>query len=243
MDRQEVPHHATAERADFASAPSLLEQFGAVIAHELATPLAIIDMAAKRALQHDVATPEAERRRILEMIQRNTKLAEMLLHRLALARHVEADTVDLDLSSVDLAQLVEESVGELRQAIMSGHPVSVTVESSPVIMADATAAREIVFNLLSNASKYSARGAAIEVTVRVRGATAEVVVRDHGSGVTPGDTGAIFEKFHRGETLTPGAGLGLFISRGLARAHGGDLTVQAAERIGSEFHLTLPLNA
>jgi two-component system, OmpR family, sensor histidine kinase MtrB len=243
MDRQEVPHHATAERADFASAPSLLEQFGAVIAHELATPLAIIDMAAKRALQHDVATPEAERRRILEMIQRNTKLAEMLLHRLALARHVEADTVDLDLSSVDLAQLVEESVGDLRQAIMSGHPVSVTVESSPVIMADATAAREIVFNLLSNASKYSARGAAIEVTVRVRGATAEVVVRDHGSGVTPGDTGAIFEKFHRGETLTPGAGLGLFISRGLARAHGGDLTVQAAERIGSEFHLTLPLDA
>jgi two-component system, OmpR family, sensor histidine kinase MtrB len=243
MDRQEVPHHATAERADFASAPSLLEQFGAVIAHELATPLAIIDMAAKRALQHDVATPEAERRRILEMIQRNTKLAEMLLHRLALARHVEADTVDLDLSSVDLAQLVEESVGDLRQAIMSGHPVSVTVESSPVIMADATAAREIVFNLLSNASKYSARGAAIEVTVRVRGATAEVVVRDHGSGVTPDDTGAIFEKFHRGETLTPGAGLGLFISRGLARAHGGDLTVQAAERIGSEFHLTLPLDA
>jgi two-component system, OmpR family, sensor histidine kinase MtrB len=243
MDRTQTPHQASPERADFASAPSLLEQFGAVIAHELATPLAIIDMAANVAMQHDAATPAAEHRQILEMIQRNTKLAELLLHRLALARDVEADTVDLDLSSVDLAQLVRESVGDLRQAIMAGHPVSVTVESAPVIVADPTAAREIVFNLLSNASKYSDEGAAIEVTVRVRGARAEVVVRNHGSGVTPGDSGAIFEKFHRGETMAPGAGLGLFISRGLARAHGGDLTVQAAERVGSEFHLTLPLDA
>jgi signal transduction histidine kinase len=136
---------------------------------------------------------------------------------------------------------VRETVGDLKQVIMSDSPVSVTVESSPVIEADPTAAREIVFNLLSNASKYSDEGAAIDVTVRVRGATAEVVVRNHGSGVTPGDTGAIFEKYHRGETGAPGAGLGLFISRGLARAHGGDLTVQAAERIGSEFHLSLPL--
>jgi signal transduction histidine kinase len=243
MDRQEEAHDPAADQADFASSPSLLEEFGAVIAHELATPLAIIDMAAHLALEHDAATPAAEHREVLEMIQRNTKLAELLLRRLALARDVEADTVALDLSSVDLAQLVKESVGDLRQAIMAEHPVTVTVESSPVIRADPTAAREIVFNLLSNASKYSDELAAIDVTVGVHGSVAQVVVRNHGSGVTPGDTGAIFEKFHRGETATTGAGLGLFISRGLARAHGGDLTVQAAERVGSEFHLTLPLGA
>jgi two-component system, OmpR family, sensor histidine kinase MtrB len=243
MDRTEIPHHAAPDQADLAASPSLLEEFGAVIAHELATPLAIIDMAANVALEHDAATPDHEHRRILEMIQRNTELAELLLHRLALARDVEADTVDLDLSSVDLAQLVQESVGDLRHVVTAGHPVSVTVEAAPVIVADPTAAREIVFNLLSNASKYSDDDAAIDVTVRIQGVMAEVVVRNHGSGVTPGDTGAIFEKFHRGETSTQGAGLGLFISRGLARAHGGDLTIQAAERVGSEFHLTLPLGA
>jgi signal transduction histidine kinase len=243
MDRTQATQPDPPAEADFASSPSLLEEFGAVIAHELATPLAIIDMAANLALEHDDATSATEHRRVLEMIQRNTKLAELLLRRLALARDVEAETVELDISSVDLAQLVQESVGDLRQAIMAGHPVSVTAEAEPIVRADPTAAREIVFNLLSNASKYSDEDAAIDVTIRIRDTTAEVVVRNHGSGVTPGDTGAIFEKFHRGETGTTGAGLGLFISRGLARAHGGDLTVQPAQRVGSEFRLTLPLAA
>lgn len=185
MDGQQTSDDAHPGPEDFAASPSLLEEFAAVIAHELATPLSIIDMAAQTALRHDAATPDAEHQEILEMIRRNTKLAQMLLYRLALARNVEADTVVLDLATVDLAELVEESVGDL----------------------------------------------------------AEAIVRNHGSGVTPGDTDAIFEKFHRGETNAPGAGLGLFISRGLARAHGGDLTVKAAEHIGSEFRLTLPLGA
>jgi signal transduction histidine kinase len=241
MDSTQTARPDPPEQTDFASSPTLLEEFGAVIAHELATPLAIINSAANLALQHDAATSAIEHRRILEMIQRNTNLAELLLRRLALARDVEADTVELDRSPVDLAQLVQESVGDLRQIVMAGHPVTVNVEATPTINADPTAAREIVFNLLSNASKYSDEDAAIDITVRVNGHEAEVIVRNHGSGVTPGDTGAIFEKFHRGETSAPGAGLGLFISRGLARAHGGDLTVQAADRIGSEFHLSLPL--
>ena len=243
MDNHESSYDATSDQADFAAAPSLLEDFGAVFAHELATPLAIIDTAAQTALRHDGATSDVEHRKILEMIARNTKLAQMLVHRLALARDVEAHTVELDVSSVELALLVEESVGDLRPVIMSGHPVTVTIDSSPTIMADPTATREIVFNLLSNASKYSDDGAAIDITVGVRGDMAEVVVRNHGSGVTPGDSDAIFEKFRRGVTTAPGAGLGLFISRGLARAHGGDLTVEAADRVGSEFHLTLPLDA
>jgi signal transduction histidine kinase len=241
MNDTQATRSTTPEQADFASSPTLLEEFGAVIAHELATPLAIINAAANLAMQHDAATSDIEHRRVLGMIQRNTQLAELLLRRLALARDVEADTVELDRSPVDLARLVQESVGDLREVVMSGHPVTVNVEDTPTISADPTAAREIVFNLLSNASKYSDEDAPIDVTVRVVGPAAEVIVRNHGSGVTPGDTGAIFEKFHRGETSAPGAGLGLFISRGLARAHGGDLTVQAAERVGSEFHLTLPL--
>jgi signal transduction histidine kinase len=243
MDRTEATQPDTLEQADVDSSATLLEEFGAVIAHELATPLAVIGTAANLALQHDDATSSAEHRRVLEMIQRNTKLAELLLRRLALARDVEAETVELTRSPVDLAQLVQESVGDLRHVVMAGHPVTVTAEATPTVSADPTAAREIVFNLLSNASKYSDEDAEIDVTIRTRGVTAVVVVRNHGSGVTPGDTGAIFETFHRGETSAPGAGLGLFISRGLARAHGGDLTVQAAERVGSEFHLTLPLTA
>ena len=70
---------------------------------------------------------------------------------------------------------------------------------------------------------------------------ARVVVRNHGGGVTPGDTERIFEKFGRLESGAPDTGLGLFISRGLARAHGGDLQVRPAESVGSEFIVTLPM--
>jgi signal transduction histidine kinase len=221
--------------------PSVLEEFAGVIAHELATPLAIIDAASEVALRHGADTSSDEHRAMLEMIRRNTKLAGLLLGRLGLARDVEAGTVTLDVVSVDLAGLVTESVSDLRQALLSKHPVSVDADTPLIILADPTAAREIVFNLLSNAAKYSAKGAHIEVSVRAKNGLAEVIVRNHGSGVTPGDTERIFAKYQRGDTNAPGVGLGLFISRGLARAHGGDLAVKPASREGSEFHLTLPV--
>jgi two-component system, OmpR family, sensor histidine kinase KdpD len=91
-------------------------------------------------------------------------------------------STDLDRSPVDLARLVQESVGDLREVVMSGHPVTVNVDDTPTISADPTAAREIVCNLLSNASKYSDEDAPIDVTVRVVGPAAEVIVRNHGSG-------------------------------------------------------------
>jgi signal transduction histidine kinase len=221
---------------------SVLEEFAAVVAHELATPLAIIDAASETALRHGPDTPADEHRAMLEMIRRNTKLAELLLGRLGLARDVEAGEVTLEVVSIDLAQLVQDSVDDLRRALLAEHPVTVDAGAPLAILADPTAAREIVFNLLSNAARYSEKGAHIEVSVLLDAGMAEVVVRNHGSGVTPGDTERVFEKYRRGDdSRTPGVGLGLFISRGLARAHGGDLTVRPAAREGSEFHLRLPV--
>lgn len=221
--------------------PTLLEEFASTVTHELVTPLAVIQSATETALRlGDAASPE-ERRRFLEMIRRNSNLAVLLLRRLGLAREVEAGTVVLWPEPIDLGQLVTESVDDLRDVVLAGHTVAVTVEASPSIPADETALREIVLNLLSNACKYSDHDASIAVTVGVVDGTARVAVRNHGSGVTPGDTERIFEKYRQLDADAPGAGLGLFISRGLARAHGGDLIVRPAAERGSEFELRLPL--
>lgn len=222
---------------------SLLEDFSSIIAHELKTPLAIVVGAAELALDEyaDVVPPDLER--LLRMIQRNADLASLLLGRLHLARDVEAGTVELAREPVDIGQLVSQTVSDLREIILVDHEVSVTLADTPPVQADATAAREIVFNLLSNAAKYSGQGAPIEVTVGAVDGTVSVVVRNHGAGVTPGDTEAIFEKYWQGEDSASGAGLGLYISRGLARAHGGDLEVQPATDVGSEFRLSLPVGA
>ena len=221
--------------------PSLLEEFASTVAHELATPLAVIQTASETALHlGEDASPE-ERRRLLDAIRRNSNLAVLLLRRLGLARDVEAGTVALTRTTVDLGRLVEESVEDLRTVVLDDHEVEVTVAASPAMEADETALREIVFNLLSNAAKYSDRHAPISVTVEVTCDTAHVAIRNHGTGVTPGDTERIFEKFRQLDQHSPGAGLGLFISRGLARAHGGDLIVRPAAERGSEFELLLPL--
>lgn len=217
-----------------------LQEFTAVLAHELKTPLAIIASAVELALAHERRTTGPDVGDLLRMIQRNSRLACQLLDRLQLAGDVEAGTIELSLEDVDLHALVQESIDDLRDVVMAGHPVTLRANSSPVVRADATAAREIVFNLLSNAAKYSADGAAVDVTIDVGDGAAVVVVRNHGKGVTPGDSDRIFERSFQNDPDSPGSGLGLFVSRGLARAHGGDLTVHPADQEGSEFELTLP---
>lgn len=219
---------------------SLLEEFASVIGHELRTPLAVVKGAAETALAHESELDVQGTRRLLETIVRNSDLAMLLVDRIGLARDIEDGTVELDREDIDLATLVAESVDDLGHVIIRNHPILVTGTGSLTVSGDATALREIVFNVLANAAKYSAPDAAIEVTVRQDGDTAQVVVRDHGTGVTPDDTEMIFGKFYQGDPTSPGAGLGLYISRGLARAHGGDLRVQPTQQHGSEFILTLP---
>ena len=222
-------------------APSLFEEFASTVAHELATPLAVIQTATETALHLGDEAGTEEQRHLLEVIRRNSTLAVLLLRRLGLARDVEAGTVALTLERLDLAQLVAESTDDLRTVVLDDHDVEVLVNEAPTVEADETAIREIVFNLLSNAAKYSESQAPIEVAVGTSDHVACVAVRNHGSGVTPGDTEHIFEKFRQLDETSPGAGLGLFISRGLARAHGGDLVVRPAADEGSEFELRLPL--
>ena len=236
-------HHVPTETGETPppAGPSLLEEFASTVAHELATPLAVIQTATETAIHLGGEVGADEQRRLLDVIRRNSNLAVLLLRRLGLARDVEAGTVALTLERVDLARLVAESTDDLRTVVLEEHAVDVLVNDEPKIEADETALREIVFNLLSNAAKYSGSHAPIEVAIGTDDHVAYVVVRNHGSGVTPGDTEHIFEKFRQLDATSPGAGLGLFISRGLARAHGGDLVVRPATDEGSEFELQLPL--
>ncbi len=236
----DVEHRWTGPGDDEGAAWSVLQEFAAVVSHELRTPLAVIKGAAETARSRQGSLSVEEHERLLDMIVRNGDLALLLLERIGLARDVDRGTVNLAKEEVDLAALVRESVSDLETVLLSDHPTEVAAPDRVVVRADPTAAREIVFNLLSNAAKYSAEDAPIQVTVMTVGAVAQIVVRNHGGGVTPGDTDRIFEKFERLDVGSPGTGLGLFISRGLARAHGGDLQVQPAETTGSEFILTLP---
>lgn len=101
---------------------------------------------------------------------------------------------------------------------------------------------QIIVNLLSNALRYSPHGSNVWIRSEVEGDLAAVVVADQGKGIAQDDQARIFEKFERVDASEPGGtGLGLYISRRLARAMGGDITVDSAPGQGSRFILTLPL--
>lgn len=233
-------HHRTVDDGAPNGPPAtLLEDFVSVIAHELQTPIAIVYSAAETILEHGDDTPQLQE--LLQVIRRNALLASLLLRRLGIARDIEAGTVELALERTDVGGLVRESVADLEHIVLHGHRTEVTIIDSPPVLVDPTAAREIVFNLLSNAAKYGDASAPIHVTVEARDGMLHVVVRDQGSGVLQADVADIFEKYWQKDVGSPGAGLGLFISRGLARSHRGDITVEATPGQGSEFRLTLPV--
>lgn len=183
-----------------------------------------------------------EVREYLEATERNVELAVLLMKRMSLARDIESEseTVDLSYEQVDLEELIRQSVNDLQRLVLKEHPVELDLPDTFWVEADPTAIREIVFNLLANASKYSSPRAPIEIALDEGDEGAVMVVRNHGRGVTRGDTDVIFEKYFQAESGSSGVGLGLFISRGLARAHGGDITVRPAAESGSEFRLELP---
>ncbi len=124
------------------------------------------------------------------------------------------------------------------------HSISINVPGDDELVPAAAEFRrvlQIMINLVTNAIRYSPDGTSVAITVSQKDEMSQISVNDEGSGIPDEDREKIFNKFERlGRSGDGGSGLGLYISRRLARAMGGDLTVAAAEQGGSKFTLTLP---
>jgi signal transduction histidine kinase len=113
----------------------------------------------------------------------------------------------------------------------------------PTVRGDGVRLRQVVSNLIDNAVKYSDAGAEVEVEVATLNSDMLVRVRDHGPGIPRDQQRLIFEKFGRVRgSSKPGSGLGLFIARSIAEAHGGSVEVRSVPGEGSTFTLSLPVD-
>ncbi len=208
--------------------------------HELRTPVTIIQGFAAKVQQLAAdAQPDMELlRRSADAIERNANVLGTMLKSVADARDVQIGRLTLQLEPVELASLVSELSGDL-QVVADDHTVELDLE--PVeVRADSVRVRQVVTNLLSNAAKFSPAGSTIEVGVCVRDNAAELSVRDHGPGIPTGKEEEVFGKFTRLAPGTKGSGLGLYIARGIAAGHGGELVLENSPS-GCRFVLRLPL--
>jgi signal transduction histidine kinase len=116
----------------------------------------------------------------------------------------------------------------------------------PTVRGDRERLRQLVMNLLTNAVKYTVTGDEVEVRAAASDGIVEVSVVDNGPGITSEEQRVIFEKFGRGSRVggsIPGAGLGLFIARSIAEAHGGSLRVESRPGEGATFIARLPVSS
>jgi PAS domain S-box-containing protein len=220
--------------------------FVTTVSHQLRAPLTSIYGFAETLLRRDVLFGEAERETFLGYIaseaQRLTSIVDTLL---SIAR-LEAGDLHVELVPTDLRDVVSEAVTSVQQgAEVNGHRFVLDLPDEPLAAsADREKLGQILMNLLDNAVKFSPNGGTVTVEAHRRAGRVEVRIVDEGQGIPEDERERIFSKFHRVDSAPrgqSGAGLGLFIARGLVRAMGGRIWVDSAEGGGSSFAFELPL--
>lgn len=212
-------------------------ELAGLLAHELNQPLAQI-AGAVELLRFDDVTAD-EREQAVAIIGRSVVHAQQVVARLASLRG-SASLIG-PRRPTDLVALAREVVADLRDGVLGEHPVTIEGGTTVSAMVDPVAVRQVLINLLTNAATYSPAGRAITVAVAGDDTTASITVRDQGRGVAPEDAERIFDAWERGARSGPGLGLGLYLSRRIARAHDGDVRLEPADQQGSIFVVELPI--
>lgn len=227
------------------AAVSARDEFLAVAAHELRaplTPLSGYTQLARAQLAAPAALDPVRLRRNLDVVQRQADRLRRLVQQLLDVTRLGADGLQVEPVPTDLVRLAAEAVEAFRPGA-GGIALTLQAPAAAWATVDPLRYEQVLANLLTNAAKYGPMGSAIEVTVEGPAAgKIHVAVRDHGPGIPAEQRARIFERSYRATPAegVPGMGLGLYVSRQIAEAHGGTLEVVAPVDGGSCFVLTLP---
>ena len=208
-------------------------EFFAVTAHELRSPILAVSNGARLLREHWRTMADDERAALLAALESSGGRLRRLVDDLLTASRLEAGVMALELGRVDIASVAEE----VAQSAM-GVPMSVDVEPGLVVHADADRVAQMLINFVRNASEHGRPPISLSAK-RVDGDVC-IQVRDHGRGVPADVQGELFTKYSTVGGRRPGNGLGLYITRELARRHGGDAWYEDADP-GARFVLRLPV--
>ncbi|MEU0333888.1 SpoIIE family protein phosphatase [Streptomyces sp. NPDC006193] len=214
------------------------------ISHEFRTPLTLI-MGPLEELRARFAGGDGQVRRELDVIHRNGLRLGRLVNTLLDFSRIEAGRMQARYEPVDLAVVTAELASVFRSAVEKAG-LAFHVDCPPLgepVHVDRSMWEKVVLNLLSNALKFTFEGS-IRVAVRAAGAHAVVTVADTGIGVPEAEMPRLFERFHRIENArsrsNEGSGIGLALVQELVALHGGSITAESTEGVGTAFTLRIP---
>jgi len=212
------------------------------VAHELKTPLAVIDATGSAML--DGVYPHDDRH--IATIRDQARLMSRIVDDLRTVSLAESGDLALNPSRVDVAKLLADVADAFRaRAEAVGVQVAVGVEMPITLQADADRLRQALGALVDNALRVAPPGSMIELGARPGSASGvELTIRDHGPGIAPEDLPHLFDRFYQADAArdrsSGTSGLGLAIVRAIARAHGGTVSAENAEGGGARFRILMP---
>jgi PAS domain S-box-containing protein len=221
----------------------LRAEFVSTAAHEFQTPLTAI-LGFSELLQEDPRLPAGELREYLGIIQEKAEYLSRLVDQLLdVSRLERGRELLLQIAPCRLDQILRNLVRSYQQRSSRDLFELLLPAEFPPIEADEVRLTQVLENLLSNAVKYSPGGGRVRISLERVEAGVQVVVSDQGLGMTQEELAKAFDKFYRSNTADnapSGTGLGLFIARSIAEAHGGSLTAESRPGQGTSMIFTLP---
>jgi len=215
-----------------------------MVSHDLRVPLTIILGHQQMLEQLCAETPvSAAARASLEAIARAAQRMNVMIEDLVEAARLEGGQLRLAPQPVLLRPYLDELLRRAEGMLATSRVTVELADDLPPVHADVDRLDRIIINLLSNALKYSAPETPVLLRARRAGAVVAITIRDRGEGIPPAVLPHLFTRFYRAPEgrKAEGIGLGLYITRLLVEAHGGEITVESTAGKGSAFTFTLPV--
>jgi PAS domain S-box-containing protein len=246
VERERLLEAERVARAEAERASRVKDDFVAMVSHELRTPLnAILGWTQLMTRSRNDAALTA---RGLDVIARNTRLQAQLISDLLDISRIVAGKLQLDTRSLDLRSIVGQALETLEEEARSKgvEIVQELDDAAALVSGDASRLQQIVWNLVSNAIKFTPRGGRVRVRLDFLGGLARIEVADDGAGIRPEFLPHVFDRFQQADrSITRrfgGLGLGLSIVKHLVELHGGEVqAASAGEGKGASFTVTLPV--
>jgi signal transduction histidine kinase/CHASE3 domain sensor protein len=226
----------------------LKDDFVATVSHELRTPLTSMMGFLEMIREGEAGELNEEQQRFLAIVYRSSERLQRLVGDLLFVARLDANGLQLQFADVDVTEIVRDAV-ESTAALARSRTIDLRSELAevPSVVGDRERLSQLVGNLISNALKFTPEGGTVTAGTFVDGDSAVIEVTDTGIGIPEAEQSRLFQRFFRSSTATeqaiPGTGLGLVISRAIAEAHGGTISVRSAPGEGTSFRVELPFGA